>query len=67
MALFQDLNAKGITLIIVTHEDEVAAYAKRIVELRDGKIIRDERQEPKNAAEDLKRMIVADAVASIPE
>jgi len=67
MSLFQDLNARGITLLIVTHEDEVAEYAKRIIELRDGRIIRDERQEPKSAAEDLKRMIEADAVASIPD
>jgi putative ABC transport system ATP-binding protein len=67
MALFQDLNEKGITLLIVTHEDEVAAYAKRVIELRDGRIIRDETQQPKRAADDLKRMIDEDAVAFIPE
>jgi putative ABC transport system ATP-binding protein len=42
MALFQELNDSGMTVLIVTHENEVAQYAKRIVELRDGKIIRDE-------------------------
>jgi putative ABC transport system ATP-binding protein len=41
MALFQALNAQGITILIVTHETEVAQYAKRIVEMRDGRIIRD--------------------------
>ena len=41
MALFQELNDAGITIVIVTHEPEVAVYAKRIVEVRDGKIVRD--------------------------
>lgn len=38
MALFQDLNSKGNTIIMVTHEEDIAAYAHRIVRLRDGKI-----------------------------
>src|SRR3979409_113010 len=38
MALFQELNEQGITIIIVTHELDVAQYAKRIVEVRDGRI-----------------------------
>jgi putative ABC transport system ATP-binding protein len=42
MALFQELNEQGITIVLVTHEPEVAVYAKRIVEVRDGRIIRDE-------------------------
>jgi putative ABC transport system ATP-binding protein len=42
MALFQELNDAGMTVLIVTHENEVAQYAKRIVELRDGHVIRDE-------------------------
>jgi putative ABC transport system ATP-binding protein len=41
MALFQELNDQGITILIVTHEPEVAHYAKRIVEVRDGRIVRD--------------------------
>ncbi|BCW87101.1 putative ABC transporter ATP-binding protein YknY [Alphaproteobacteria bacterium SO-S41] len=42
MRLFSDLNAKrGITIILVTHEDEVAAYTKRHVRFRDGKIAYD--------------------------
>jgi putative ABC transport system ATP-binding protein len=42
MALFQELNDQGITIILVTHEPELAPYTKRIIELRDGLIIRDE-------------------------
>jgi putative ABC transport system ATP-binding protein len=42
MALFQELNAEGVTIVLVTHEPEVAVYAKRIVEVRDGRIVRDE-------------------------
>jgi putative ABC transport system ATP-binding protein len=42
MALFQELNEQGITIILVTHEPDIAAYATRIVEMRDGRIRRDE-------------------------
>jgi len=41
MALMQDLNSQGITIIVITHEDEVAAYAERVIEFRDGRIISD--------------------------
>jgi putative ABC transport system ATP-binding protein len=41
MALFQELNDQGITIVLVTHEPEVAQYAQRIVEVRDGHIVRD--------------------------
>ena len=42
MALFQELNAQGITIVLVTHEHDVAQYATRIIEVRDGRIRRDE-------------------------
>ncbi len=42
MALFQELNAEGVTLLIVTHEPEISRYTQRIVELRDGRIIHDD-------------------------
>ncbi len=42
MALFQELNEQGITIVLVTHEPDIAIYAKRIVEVRDGRIRRDE-------------------------
>jgi putative ABC transport system ATP-binding protein len=41
MALFQELNDQGITILLVTHEPDVSRYAKRIVEVRDGRILRD--------------------------
>ena len=41
MALFQELNDQGITVLLVTHDPDIASYAKRIVEIRDGIIIRD--------------------------
>jgi putative ABC transport system ATP-binding protein len=54
MALFQELNEQGITIVLVTHEPDIAVYAKRIVEMRDGSIRRDEPVKNRhNAAEDL--------------
>ncbi len=41
MSVFQELNEQGITVIVVTHEPDIAEYTKRIVEMRDGKILRD--------------------------
>ncbi|MFM8316154.1 MAG: ABC transporter permease, partial [Deltaproteobacteria bacterium] len=42
MNLLCDLNQKGITIILVTHEEEISQYAKRIIRMRDGKILSDE-------------------------
>jgi putative ABC transport system ATP-binding protein len=42
MSLFQKLNREGTTVLLVTHEPDIAEYAQRIVELRDGVVIRDE-------------------------
>ena len=54
MALFQDLNAKGITIVMVTHEPEVAAYTGRTITMRDGAIVSDSVvAQPKNASLDL--------------
>jgi len=41
MAIFQQLNERGITVIMVTHESDIAAYAKRNVMMRDGVILND--------------------------
>jgi putative ABC transport system ATP-binding protein len=43
MAIFQDLNEKGITIVLVTHEPDIAAFAKRKVVFKDGHIISDEK------------------------
>lgn len=42
MNIFHQLNADGVTIVLVTHEPEVARQARRIIELRDGKLLRDE-------------------------
>src|SRR5690606_20156958 len=42
MQVFQDLNERGITIVLVTHEPDVAAFAKRQIVVRDGRIVRDE-------------------------
>ena len=44
MSLFQELNDDGATILLVTHERDLAAFARRTVELRDGLVIRDEDQ-----------------------
>ncbi len=41
MGIFQQLNEEGSTVILVTHEAEIAAYAKRVVAFRDGEIVED--------------------------
>src|SRR5262249_47010385 len=41
MALFQELGRGGITVVLVTHEPDIAAYAGRVVTLKDGKILSD--------------------------
>lgn len=58
MSIFQELNDQGITIVMVTHEHDLAKYAKRVVGLRDGLIIRD--SYPNNrrrAKEDLLKMM----------
>ncbi|MBC7841214.1 MAG: ABC transporter ATP-binding protein [Gemmatimonadaceae bacterium] len=66
MSLFQELNEQGITIILVTHEPDVAQYAKRIVEMRDGRIIRDVPVADRhNAKADLASMVSDDALAVV--
>jgi len=42
LAVVQDLNARGITIAVVTHDRDVAQHARRILQLRDGRLVRDE-------------------------
>ncbi|HEV7404918.1 MAG TPA: ABC transporter permease [Chthoniobacteraceae bacterium] len=46
LALLDRLNGEGKTIMLVTHEDDVAQHARRIVRLRDGRIVSDERHRP---------------------
>ncbi len=48
MALLCELNAAGITIIMVTHEEELKKLATRVIKMRDGKILSDERNKPIN-------------------
>jgi putative ABC transport system ATP-binding protein len=43
MALFEELSRQGNTIILVTHEEEIALHARRIVRIRDGLVAADER------------------------
>jgi putative ABC transport system ATP-binding protein len=51
MALFQELHVAGMTLVLVTHEAEIAAFASRVVVMRDGRILSDVQQRPRSAAD----------------
>ena len=44
LELFDELNADGRTVVVVTHEDEVARHAHRVVRMRDGAVVSDERR-----------------------
>jgi putative ABC transport system ATP-binding protein len=43
MAIFQKLNESGHTIVMITHEPDIASHAKRILHIKDGKLIKDER------------------------
>jgi putative ABC transport system ATP-binding protein len=53
IALFQELNREGVTVVIVTHEPDVARFASRVVRFRDGHVLSDARQRPADAAAEL--------------
>lgn len=46
MKLFTALNQEGVTVILVTHEPDIAAYSERVLQMQDGKLIRDSKTEP---------------------
>jgi putative ABC transport system ATP-binding protein len=49
MALFQELGRSGITVVLVTHEPDVAEHAARVITMRDGRVRSDVRQAPRRA------------------
>jgi putative ABC transport system ATP-binding protein len=57
MALFQDLNRAGMTVLVVTHEPDVATFASRVVRFRDGRVLSDTRQAPQDAARALEQAV----------
>ena len=65
MALFQQLNDVGLTVVLVTHEHDIARYAKRVIEMRDGCIVRDEAvTDRRDAAADLRALRLASEPAA---
>ena len=52
LALLQELNRAGMTIVLVTHEPDIATYASRVLTFRDGRLLRDEPvASPRDAAE----------------
>jgi len=66
ISVFQELNDQGITVLLVTHETDIAQYAKRIVVMRDGIIVSDRQVwDRRNAAKDLESMPSTDEMAEL--
>ena len=59
MAIFQELNREGVTIVLVTHENDIARHTKRIVRFRDGFLISDEKVENPIDARDMIREMKA--------
>jgi putative ABC transport system ATP-binding protein len=63
MALFQDMNRKGKTVVIVTHEEDIARHCKRIIRFKDGRILQDAPvEDPVDARDILRHMPDPDEV-----
>ena len=58
MNLFTELSNEGITIVMVTHEDDIAAYAKRHIVMRDGRVMRDDHGEGgRKTTEEVSRLV----------
>ena len=65
MAIFQKLNEQGITILMVTHENDISHYARRIVDMRDGRVISDQPVKSRRSAEEDLQAINAAAAESL--
>ncbi len=66
MGIFQKLNDQGITIVMVTHELDIAHYARRNVVMRDGRIVRDEPVQDRLSAEkELQSLLAAQQTISL--
>ena len=66
MGLFEALNDDGITVVLVTHEIDIASYCKRIIVMRDGLVVSDTRNDGRRcAAEERARLIAAEKSAQL--
>lgn len=63
MALLQNLNRQGMTIVMVTHEHDIAAFASRIIVFRDGLVMHDEANPPNDAQAELTRRDSAETAA----
>lgn len=61
MRIFGRLNAEGRTVVLITHEPDIAEFAKRVIRLRDGEIIDDHRQVPTGSKEGVATGLTAHA------
>ncbi|MFA5117259.1 MAG: ABC transporter permease [Candidatus Omnitrophota bacterium] len=67
IAILKELNRKGKTIVMVTHENEVAAHAKRILVMRDGRIISDKQSSGPKVSSENRMDSIIDTVLSEPE
>ena len=65
MAILQRLNREGSTIVLVTHEPEVAAFCRRIVVFRDGHVLSDKANEHPESAEDALKALPTDPLADV--
>ena len=66
MGVFQKLNDQGITIVMVTHELDIARFCKRNLILRDGRLVRDELVPDRlKAEEDMRKLRDAEAAAKL--
>ena len=63
MELFSELSREGITIVMVTHEDDIAAYASRHIVMRDGKVMCDDHGEGGRKTTDQVAQLVKEALA----
>lgn len=64
MDIFQRLNSEGVTVILVTHEMEIARHAGRVLHFRDGRLVKDERVERPNRAGDILKRLSGEGVGA---
>jgi putative ABC transport system ATP-binding protein len=53
MLLLQELNQQGSTIVFVTHEPDIAAFSSRTITLKDGRIVKDERNQHIKSAREM--------------
>lgn len=64
MALLQKLNAEGMTIVVVTHEHDIAEFASRIIVFRDGHVVTDTQNTPKDAQSQIDQLDGSNDVAT---